>query len=603
MYNPGQTPASPFLTHPCRSRVSLIWLLLVILLAGCGGAVESPALVRPEQPLPEQAETIQVSGDFGGKLRYPLVGEPETFNLLAAQDARSKVVAGLLTATLLEFDAVEQRVVGGVTREYHFSPDGLSLSLNLRKGVRFSDGEPLTADDVVFTFDRIYDERSNNVLKDTLLIDGEPFAVKKVGELEVEIAFPRPYAASAYILTTVPILPKHVLEDWKEPIELAWTLETPPAEMVGLGPFVVAEHVPGQRTELSFNPHYWKADQEGRRLPYLDGIVFEYLEDRNTQVLRLKSFELDLTDQLLRPEDLELFKNDEQFRAVDAGASSNLTFLWFNMNAGKNPENSEPYLSGAKRQWFLDRRFRQAISCLVSRETIVKNVYSGIASEATSFISSSNRTWYAAEMDRFEYDLDQARTLLKEAGFNWKSIEGREVLVDTQGNPVEFELLTRADEVLGKIAAIIQQDLERVGIRVSVRQEEFRAVITRVMGARNYDAALMNLDFPVEPTDISNVLTSDGAMHIWNLNPGEGKSHWEGRIDGLMNELGTTLDGGRRVELFAEVQQIMASELPIVPLVNRNVVVVANGRLQNVQIATVFPYALSGVWSVSWARN
>ncbi len=579
------------------SLFSLLAFGLILLTSRCSSDGEQ-SLKRPLLPFPEEAKVLDVAGHFGGQLRYALAGEPETFNYVAAIEARSRTVAGLTTASLLEFSPVDQRVVDGLAKSWEFSPDGKELRIQLRQGIRFSDGEPLTADDVLFTFERLYDEASSNVLKDALMVGGEPLQVEKVSDFEVVIRFSAPHAGAEYLLSNVPILPEHLLKDHVAPIEQAWTLDTPPEAMAGLGPFVIAEHFPGRRTVLRYNPHYWKVDSEGRRLPYLDEIVFEFIEDLNTQLLRFKANELDILDQLLRPDDFQMLVGGVGILTEDVGASANLMFFWCNLNQGLNPETNELFVDPKKSEWFQNREFRQALSCSINRADIVRNVFAGFASVATTLIPPSNRNWHAADVDGFQFDPARARQLLSSAGFSWKGARGLDTLVDPAGRAVAPEILTRTDDVAGRTAAMIQQDLEALGIAVSIRQEEMRAVIGRIMRARDYDTALMNMDFPIEPSDIMNGLSSGGSLHIWNPLQVKPASDWEARIDELMLLQGTLLDRDRRFEAFHEVQEILALEVPLIPIVNRNILVAWQPHIKNLRPASVFPYGLSEIWGV-----
>jgi len=579
------------------SLLSLFAFGLILLTSHCSTDREQ-SLTRALLPLPEEAKTMDSAGHFGGQLRYALAGEPETFNYVAAIEVRSRTVAGLTTASLLEFNPGDQRVADGLAKSWEFSPDGKELRIQLRQGIRFSDGEPLTADDVLFTFERLYDEESSNVLKDALMVGGEPLQVEKVSDFEIVIRFSKPHGGAEYLLSNIPILPKHLLKDHRKPIEQAWTLDTPPEDMAGLGPFVIAEHFPGRRTVLRYNPHYWKVDSDGRRLPYLDEIVFEFIEDRDTQLLRFKAKELDILDQLLRPDDFQMLVGSVGVSTEDVGPSANLMGFWCNLNQGLNPETNQPFVDPVKSEWFQNRGFRQALSCSINRADIVRNVYTGYASLATTLIPASNRNWHAANIDGFQFDPAKARQLLSSTGFSWKGGHGSETLLDPAGRAVELEILTRTDDVAGRTAAMIQQDLEALGIAVSIRQEEMRAVIGQIMRARDYDTALMNMDFPIEPSDIMNVLSSGGAMHVWNPLQVRPASDWEARIDELMLLQGTLLDRDRRYDAFHEVQEILALEVPFIPIVNRNILVAWQPHIKNLRPASVFPYALSEIWGV-----
>ena len=239
-------------------------------------------------PVPSEALVLETEGRIGGRLNYSLPGEPSSFNVVTAQNTRTSLVTSLTTGTLLEFDHQHLALRPGVVRNWSLSEDSTAVRFELRKGLRFSDGHPLTVDDIIFTFDRLFEEGSQNALGASLRIDGQPLGYRRLDESSVEITFPRKFAAAEYILSTIPVLPRHLLEDADRRIEDYWGLDADPAGMAGLGPFVIAEHVPARKTVLRYNPHYWKTDRQGRRLPYLDEISIHYIPRRDTQILRLE---------------------------------------------------------------------------------------------------------------------------------------------------------------------------------------------------------------------------------------------------------------------------------------------------------------------------
>ncbi|MEE8160037.1 MAG: ABC transporter substrate-binding protein [Acidobacteriota bacterium] len=581
--------------QPVALILTLAFALLT--LVGCGAVEEARMARRDGFALPADPLVVDTGGRFGGTLHYALPGEPTTFNFLAARESRSKLVTHLTTATLLDFDPVQQKVIAGICSGWTVSEDGRKVTLNLREGVRFSDGVPVTAADVLFTFEKIYEEGSQNVVRDSLLVSGRPLQVTSTDDLTVDLEFAETSAAAEYILTTVPVLPRHRFQEPGKKIEEYWNLETPPEEMAGLGPFVLQVRRPGEQSVFRFNPHYWKVDSGGNRLPYLDQVVVHYIEERNTQLLRFQAGELDLLDHLLRPEDF-LQLRGQDLNLQDAGPSSNLSIFWLNLNVDKDPGSNKSYLSPAKRKWFGSRKFRQAISTAISRDAIVQNVYLGRATPAWSLVPSSFVNWHADDVPQYRHDPERARRLLREAGFSWRRGESGEVLLDSEGRVVKIEILTRSDDILGKTAAIIQQDLERVGIQASLRQEEFRTLISRILGSRDYDAVIMNLELPVEPADYANVLISSGPMHMWHPNQSEPATEWEERVDDLMLRQMSTLSSSIRRQLFREIQHILGEQVPLVPLIYKDVLIAGQRDLRNVRPTSFFPYGLWNVWEL-----
>ena len=219
-----------------RKLPIVLSFLILILGASCSGPQESAEVTRRMTSIPADFLRVETQGKAGGALRYALAGEPRTFNPLAGQDHRSKLAAYLTAGTLLEFDASTQTVIGAVAKEWELAEDGVTMTLKLRRDLRFSDGAGLSADDVVFTFERIYDPDSENTAWEAFLIEGEPIQVVPIDSHTLRLRFPRPHAAAEYILTQFPVLPKHLFAEAEKNIEMYWGLETPPEQMAGLGP-------------------------------------------------------------------------------------------------------------------------------------------------------------------------------------------------------------------------------------------------------------------------------------------------------------------------------------------------------------------------------
>ena len=306
--------------------------------------------------------------------------------------------------------------------------------------------------------------------------------------------------------------------------------------------------------------------------------------------MRLQAGQIDLIDYLLTPEDfLHLSKQGKPIEVANAGPSGRLMIYWFNLSPV--PKGKDTHLERLKRGWFGQLEFRQAVSTAISRQTISRNVFQGQARPAWGLVPFSVRRWFAEDVQKYEYNREGARALLREAGFSWRRQGDGEILLDPQGRRVEFEILTRSDVLLGRIAAVIQSDLEALGIQAGIRQEEFRTVISRI-GAGDYDSVLFSLGSPPEPAEHMNVLLSSGNMHLWHRAQKQPATKWERRVDELMLEQVRTLDAKKRERLYEEVQQILAKQVPLIPLVNRDLLLAWNTSLKNVRASSLFPFAL-----------
>lgn len=570
-------------------------LFLVICLCCSLLACESePRPTRSEEfPIPDSALRLSIEGAVGGTLRYPLLGEPRTFNPTAATDSRSLLISSLFNATLLEFDGSQQTVGPGIAERWQVSEDHKTVDLFIRKGLRFGDGSELTVGDVTFTLERIFREESSNSIRTRFLSGDQRFEFEAVSENHVQLRLAKPDSAIEYYLCSMPVLPKHLLSQIDSEIEAAWNLETPVDMMTGLGPFLIDVHVPGIRTVLRRNPHYWKVDREGIRLPYLDGIEIHFIADANNQVLRLRNGDLDLIDHVLTSESLEMLRAPGSgAKVTDFGPSNKSTLLWFNLH---------PSLEAPGRDWFAGSDFRRAVSLAIDRDQIAKIVFKGQAQGSKSIIPKGNRYWPDSDFG-LRHDLREARRLLARSGFSWRKGDEGDRLFDAQGNPVGFQLSTTTDQSLGLIGQLLQQDLAQIGIELSIQTEELRSLIGRVLGSRAYDAALASFSIPSLPSDYASALRSNGPMHLWNPGQEQPATDWEARLDEIMSAARSNIDTDEQRRAYKEVLEILGEKLPMLPIVNWNVTVASSAQLDGIRPAREAPYSLWNAWELHFDR-
>src|SRR5246500_5828059 len=277
--------------------ITRLTLLVCLLATRCFAA--GPV---PEKPSPgeEHERGAHVSGHYGGQLTIGGRAEPKTFNPVIATDAVSREVSGRMMADLIDINRASQQTEPALAKSWKTSPDGRVFTLQLRKGIRFSDGHLFDADDVVFSFAVYMDENVDSPQRDLLIIDGKPLTVTKVDQYTVRFTLPRPYAAAERLFDGLAMLPKHLLEkSYREgKFVQAWSLNTAATEIAGLGPFRLKQYVPGQRVVLERNPYYWKVDSKNERLPYLDELTFLFVGTEDAQVMRFEAGESSMINRL-----------------------------------------------------------------------------------------------------------------------------------------------------------------------------------------------------------------------------------------------------------------------------------------------------------------
>ncbi|MDX2041604.1 MAG: ABC transporter substrate-binding protein [Acidobacteriota bacterium] len=548
--------------------------LLALASAGCGKSEDAKR--------PTGANRLVISKSAG----------PRTFNRLLASDEQTSSIGDCLMGRLIRINRQTQQPEAELATSWQVSADGTALTCELRRGVKFSDGTPFTADDVAFTFQVLNDPAIASPA--SFDFDGQPIKVEQLDSHKIRFVFPAPQAAAERFLDGVAILPKHSLEPvYREgKFAQAWTLATPPEQIVGLGPFKLKEYVAGQRVVLNRNPHYWKKDSSGNQLPYLDELVFNLDPDRSTQLLKFQQGETDLLSPVNADDVAALAPLEQQskIKITDLGPSLIREIFWFNLNDGKQ-KNGKPLVDPMKLAWFKDLRFRQAVSHAIDRNAIANLVFSGKASPQWSFLSSGDKLWFNAEVKTYPHDLNRAKSLLTESGFRFKS---ETELVDAKGNPVTFTLMTNAGNAIRqKISAVIQADLAKLGIRVVLTSLESRAMLSTINDSLNYEAALLAIvSGDADPNSHVNVLSSNGLSHWWHPQQSKPATDWEARIDDLMKRQTSTLDSTERKKLFGEVQTIMAEQQPFIFLASRHLIVAAKLDIQNLKPALLPDFVL-----------
>jgi peptide/nickel transport system substrate-binding protein len=584
-----------------KDRPSLRRRRPLSLLLACASTIALPVKGFPHpQQTKATEEALVLPGEIGrsgGRLVISLRAEPKTLNPLTAADAPSREVIGAMQADLVHINRATQLTEPALAKSWKISADGLQYTLTLRQGLRFSDGHPLDVDDVLFTFHVYLDENVHATQRDQLIVGGKPITVRKVDAQTVIFQFAKPYGVEERLFDGFAILPRHLLEKPYQEGKLGqlWTPSTLPKEWAGLGPFRLKEYVAGQKLVLERNPYYWKIDTKGKRLPYLDELVFLFVPSADAQVLRFQSGETDLITRLGAENFSVLSRQQRGYTMADAGPGLEYNFLFFNLN--DLGERSSADLA-RRQKWGRNVKFRQAVSAAIDRDAIVRLVYQGRGAALWGPVTPGNRRWVNAAIPHTSRSLERARALLKEAGFSWPaSANGESTLVDSDGKPVEFTILTSSSNAdRTKMATLIQDDLKQLGMHVEVVPLEFRSLIDRVTQTKEYDACLLGLaSFDADPTSDLNVWLSSGGTHLWNPSQSHPATPWEAEIDRLMEQQLATPGFDQRKKLYDRVQEILAENQPMIFLASPDILVGAKNSIANFRPAVLEPYAL---WNV-----
>jgi peptide/nickel transport system substrate-binding protein len=535
---------------------------------------------------------------FGGVLVVAERSQPRTLNPALAADNVSREAIGLLHADLVHINRASLGTEPALATSWKISPDGKRYLLKLRPDVKFSDGHPFDADDVIFTWQIALDENVHSPQRDLLIVGGKPVTARKIDSHTVEFLFSQPYGPAERIFDGISILPRHLLEGpfahGKFP--QSWGLNNDAASMAGLGPFRLKQYTPGQRLVLERNPYYWKTGAGGMRLPYLDSVVFDFASSEAAQVLRFESGDVDSVSRISAANfDALASRSAGRWQLRDAGPGLEYNFLFFNLNDLGSGAAVPKY----KQAWFADANFRRAISTAIDREAIARLVYQGRATPIWTNVTPANKFWMNAAIPRPPQSLDTARRLLGSCAFKWNR---KGTLEDKAGNAVEFTIATNAGNAeRAQMATVIQGDLKKLGIAVRTTTFEMRSLIDRITNTMEYEAALLGLVAPdADPAPDTPFLLSTGGSHFWRLRRTAPEPEWQVEIDRLMAAQMSAPSSAERKRAYDRVQQLFFENAPVVALVSPNVLCAWKSGLQNVRPAILPPYTLWNADELYW---
>ena len=533
-------------------------------------------------------------GYFGGELIISTIGEgPKTFNPCNTKDSTSSSMAGLMYDGLVTTNPRTGEVEPQLAKS--FTVDGNDYLIHLRRGIQWTDGKPITADDVMYTYNEVvFRGLGNPSVMDAMKVDGKLPELVKIDDYTVKFTTPQPFAPFLRLLS-YPIVPKHYFKPYSDRGESVFNAflspNTPPEEIVSSGAFKLKEYVAAQRVVFVRNPNYYKINLKDEKLPYLDKVVYMIVGDTNNEILKFEAKEIDVLS--LRGSNVARYKIREpqsDYIIYNLGPDTGTLFLVLNLNNRKD-KNCKPYVNPVKASWFASRDFRAAIDWAIDRKNMVQNIASGVA-EPLYTAESLNSIYLNKYIKGHPKDKAVAQKSLKKAGFYYKN----GILYDKNSNRVEFDLYTNAGvlerEALG---VMIKQDLEDLGMKVNFKPLEFNSLVNKLTNTHDWDMAIMGLTgSPLEPHDGKNVWTSSGSLHMFNQRPQgyciDDRLSWEKELDEIFREGALKLTFEERKPLYDRYQTIIYDQKPIIYLYSPIRITAIRKKFKN-----IYPTALSGL--------
>jgi peptide/nickel transport system substrate-binding protein len=554
-------------------------VLLLISLTACN---PSTLLADPDQP---------------HQLVISILSDPKTFNPVLSGDKTSSDVGTMLFDGLVRENPITGKIEPALAESWEISNDKLEIIYTLRPNLKWSDGHPLTVDDVLFTYNQLYlNPEIPTGTRDILKIgqNGALPKVVKMNDQQVKFTIPEPFAPFLGA-TSAAILPAHILSETVEQKDnkgqlkflSTWTVDTPPEKIVASSAYKIASYTTVQRLVFEANPYYWKNSIVEEDLPHIKKVFWEVVESTDNALLQFRSGSLDAL--AVSAQNFSLLKKEENrgnFTIYNGGSAYGTTFITFNLNQGQ--KNGKPVVNPIKSRWFNEVNFRQAVSYALNRERMIKNIFRGLGEPQVSDISKQSPYYYDG-LAGYAYNPQKAKELLLEAGFTYNK---QDQLLDQDGNRVSFVLNTNTGstgaEAMGNQ---IEEDLAKIGIKVNFKTINFNVLIGKVDNSLDWDCILLGFTGSNEPNSGFNLWSPDGSSHMFNqpVKGLEGRviADWEAEIGRLYIEGARELDIEKRKAIYAKVQQLSSEKLPLIYLVNPYSLTAVRNKIEGVEYSAL----------------
>lgn len=571
--------------HKISQKIVIsILILIAMTIAGCNPS----QFATPGNEVPQLVTSI--------------LSDPKTFNYPLSSEVPN--IFGLTYEGMIAENPLTGEIEPVLAESWVVTDNEQGLIFTLKQGLKWSDGKPLTVDDVIFTYNQIYlNEEIPTDARDILRI-GQNRAlpeVRKIDERRVEFTTPEPFAPFLGALA-LPILPAHSLEQFvtskdKEgnPIFLSkWGVDTPPEQIIVNGPYKLERYDTSQRVVFRRNPYYWRKGSQGEPQPYIEKVVWQIVESTDTSLLQFRSGGLDSVG--VTPDYFSLLKRQEKqgnFTIYNGGPAAGTSFVVFNLNKGRR--DGQPLVNPIKSRWFNRVEFRQAVAYAIDRQTMINNTFRGLGKTQNSPISVQSPFYLSPEegLRKYDYNPDKAKEMLENAGFKYNQ---KGELLDAEGKRVRFTLLTNAgNKIREAMGAQIAQDLGKIGIQVDFTPLAWNTYIDKLSNTLDWEACLLGLTGGLEPNDGANVWAPKGGLHMFNQYPQAGQkpiegwdvAPWEAKIGELYIQGARELDENKRQEIYAETQRITQENLPFIYLVNPYAMSAVRNKFTNIKYSAL----------------
>ncbi|MGB9857892.1 MAG: ABC transporter substrate-binding protein [Dictyoglomaceae bacterium] len=471
----------------------------------------------------------QFVGKYNGEINVGLSLNFSNFDL-SNLDTYPLEILNQIFEPLFEVDPINFKIKPLLAKSWRIYREGKEWIFYLRKDVKWADGENFTADDVVFSFKDIKD-----------------FHLEKIDDYSIRMISEKPLYP---IFNPLPlIIPKHIFEK---------TLNK--TEIIGTGPFMLKEYIPNKEVVLIRNPNYWRRDNEGNSLPYLDRIVFKvnYSLNDNLDIIKMPSNKFNEIENLRK-----------EYKVYNLGPNLESDVLLIN----QNPNAPIPKY---KLSWFQNVKFRRALAYAINENLIIEKIYYGYAHPRNSPFHPLS-PYYTENTFKYSYNLEIAKKLLEDIGFRDRNNDG--FLEDLKGNLLSLELVVEDDNQIKGIAEIIREDFNKLGIKLNIVFKN--SIPLKLFQTFNWELVLIKHKWNIDPSKDKEIFLSKGSYHFWNPFQRKPFYPWEKNIDSLFNKFLEEKSILKRKILCYEIQRIWNKNLPLITITSPSLIYLAKKNIRN----------------------